>query len=360
MDNPKIKNFSIINPNKKSYNDIKISLNDFTLYLDIIGGHSFFIEIPGGYLLKSTTDNEINFYNNSPSTSIIPHFYGVITKTDPQYEYITIYLNQCKSFFRSFLLSHNIKAEHINIENDSNFIVNFNNYINDSSNVYNQLQLNETFNDLYKKLEELNQDKLNWILFWFVKWKDNFLNYDYIILENLLYNMVNPAIIDIKLGSTPRISKELKIVKRFGQALHTFGCRIMGLQKGNVFINRYESRNYSYEDFINKIYLFFGGSENGNVDKELINRSLCLINNVKNEFEGHNKDFTIKFSSLLIVYDCGGVSDYMTLKVYLIDFSYYERIIISPSINNTNDKQCNDLIQAMDNLVNIISNLKQI
>ena len=134
----------------------------------------------------------------------------------------------------------------------------------------------------------------------------------------------------------------------------------MGLQKGNVFINRYESRNYSYEDFINKIYLFFGGSENENVDKELINRSLCLINNVKNEFEGHNKDFTIKFSSLLIVYDCGGVSDYTTLKVYLIDFSYYERIIISPSINNTNDKQCNDLIQAMDNLVNIISHLKQI
>ena len=105
--------------------------------------------------------------------------------------------------------------------------------------------------------------------------------------------------------------------------------------------------------------MFFGGSEQGTVNKELINRSLCLINNVKNEFEGHNKDFTIKFSSLLIVYDCG-VSDYTTLKVYLIDFSYYERIIISPSINNTNDKQCNDLIQAMDNLVNIISNLKQI
>ena len=174
--------------------------------------------------------------------------------------------------------------------------------------------------------------------------------------------MVNPAIIDIKLGSTPRISKEMKTVKIFGEALQTFGCRIMGLQKGNVFINRYESRNYSYEEFINKIHLFFGGDEQGNVDKQLINRSLSLINNVKNEFEGHNKDFTIKFSSLLIVYDCG-VPDHTTLKVYLIDFSYYERITASsspPLDNNTNDKQCHNLIQAMDNLINIISNLGQI
>ena len=41
---------------------IKLDINNFFLYLNSVGGHSLFIEISPQYLIKSSNENEINFY----------------------------------------------------------------------------------------------------------------------------------------------------------------------------------------------------------------------------------------------------------------------------------------------------------
>ena len=50
-----------MNSNYQKQNII-LDINSFSLYLNSVEGHSLFIEISPKYLIKSSNENEINFY----------------------------------------------------------------------------------------------------------------------------------------------------------------------------------------------------------------------------------------------------------------------------------------------------------
>ena len=324
--------------------NIKLDINNFFLYLNSVGGHSLFIEISPQYLIKSSNENEINFYlsNIKLKSHYCPNFVGVINEDSEQFHIIEIYVNQCKTFFRNFVKKLKIKSNDIDIEDDIKFKDTFENFINESNKF---LNLNSSFN----KLEEIliyyfnnSINKLKWILFSFIKWSDHFLSYKFIILQNLTYNMKNPAILDIKLGSTPKISKDNLTIKKYEGASKEIGCRIMGIQKGNVFKNRYDTKHYSLKQFKNEISEFF--KFNNYLITKTINKSLKIIR----EFEMKVK-VNLKFSSLLIVYD--DIKSNQNVNINLIDFAFIGEK------NTFNIK--NDLISSMKKFLQILNEFQK-
>ena len=155
--------------------------------------------------------------------------------------------------------------------------------------------------------------------------------------------MKNPAILDIKLGSFTKISKkDNKTIKKYEGASKEIGCRIMGIQKGNIFKNRYDTKNYSLNQFKNEISQFF--HSNNLLINKTINESLKVIN----EFEMKVK-INLKFSSLLIVYD--DTKNNENIDINLIDFAFLgEKNKIN--INN-------DLVSSMKKFVLILDEFKK-
>ena len=323
---------------------IKLDINNFFLYLNSVGGHSLFIEISPQYLIKSSNENEINFYlsNLHLKSYYCPSFVGVINEDSEQFHIIEIYVNQCKTFFRNFVKKLKIKSNDIDIEDDIKFKDTFENFISESDRF---LNLNSSFN----KLEEIlmyyynnSKNKLKWILFSFIKWGDHFLSHKFIILQNLTYNMKNPAILDIKLGSAPKISKDNHTIKKYEGASKEIGCRIMGIQKGNIFKNRYDTKHYSLKQFKNEISAFF--KFNHFLITKTINKSLSVIR----EFE-MNVKVNVNFSSLLIVYD--DINNNQNIDINLIDFAFLGEY------NKSNIT--NDLISSIKKFIHILKEFQK-
>lgn len=373
VDNCHDSSLNKVHNNMRLKEPFSFSIDDCFLYLNIVGGHSLFIQIPPNFLIKSTCENEILFYKTSQSFvssdvqhNYFPKFIGTISKNTQKFEIIENYVSQCKIFFKNFLIKNNYKASELNIEGDKNFLESFQNFIREPDNqggrekkskeVYNkifhdecsknpEIQLNNSFKLLEKNLNAIPKNKLRWILFWFIKWKDNFLTNDYLILENLVYDMHNPAILDVKIGSSPRISKENKI-KKFSGAINEIGCRIMGCQKNFLFKNRYDTRDYTVEQFKEEIFNFFKIEKENKIDVSLVSKVVREIGNVEQIIKV-NQNFLMKFSSLLIAYDYGRENK---LKINLIDFSYYEE---NPNVDKYNLIK-NDFIQSLRNFATIL------
>lgn len=202
---------------------IKFKIENFNLYLNIIGGHSLFIEIDKKYLIKSSNESEINFYKFSKIKKFTPKFFGIIEKNSIFFSLISDYVRQLKLFFKYFLLKYKLNENLINIENDKNFHSIFNLFIFNENKKININELLPSFFSLEKKLLNLyenNSNKFKWILFWFVKWNKNFLKNHFIIIENLTNKMIKPAIIDIKLGNSPKINKISNEIKIFNGAIN--------------------------------------------------------------------------------------------------------------------------------------------
>ncbi len=323
---------------------IKLDINNFFLYLNSVGGHSLFIEISPQYLIKSSNENEINFYlsNLHLKSYYCPSFVGVINEDSEQFHIIEIYVNQCKTFFRNFVKKLKIKSNDIDIEDDIKFKDTFENFISESDRF---LNLNSSFN----KLEEIlmyyynnSKNKLKWILFSFIKWCDHFLSHKFIILQNLTYNMKNPAILDIKLGSAPKISKDNHTIKKYEGASKEIGCRIMGIQKGNIFKNRYDTKHYSLKQFKNEISEFF--QFNNFLITKTINKSLSVIRELE-----MNVKVNLKFSSLLIVYD--DINNNQNIDINLIDFAFLGEY------NKSNIT--NDLISSIKKFIHILKEFQK-
>lgn len=335
---------------QSSLEQVDISIDNFSLYLNIIGGHSLFIEISKTFLLKSASINEISFYErsfgkNSPSL-YIPHYIGKILRQTSSYKIISQYIAECKIFFKRYIKAKGFTAEDLNIEKDPKFIETFNSYINSEDN-NDDMKINKSFAQLEAELNVMQVNKLKWIVFWFVKWKENFGNYDYIIIENLTYNMECPAILDVKLGSSPRISKD-KTIKIFKGATNEIGCRIMGSLKFNTFKNRYDTRNLTLKQFNEELKNFF--SMNSTINIDLINKTISILNTIKEEVKEDEK-FLMKFSSVLILYDFMKESN---LIVKLIDFSYFEEKADSEKYMLIKK----DYLQSIDNLIGILAKCK--
>ena len=319
---------------------IKFKIENFNLYLNIIGGHSLFIEIDKKYLIKSSNESEINFYKFSKIKKFTPKFFGIIEKNSIFFSLISDYVRQLKLFFKYFLLKYKLNENLINIENDKNFHSIFNLFIFNENKKININELLPSFFSLEKKLLNLyenNSNKFKWILFWFVKWNKNFLKNHFIIIENLTNKMIKPAIIDIKLGNSPKINKISNEIKIFNGAINEIKCRIMGIQKENIFFNKYDTKNFNLNEFKEILNVFFD-------KKDLIKMILFKIVKIIDEIK--NVKININFSSLLIIYD--EKIENKKILLNLIDFSFIEE-------NKNNN---NNLIEPIKNFMNILKKLE--
>lgn len=317
---------------------IKFKIENFNLYLNIIGGHSLFIEIDKKYLIKSSNESEINFYKFSKIKKFTPKFFGIIEKNSIFFSLISDYVRQLKLFFKYFLLKYKLNENLINIENDKNFHSIFNSFIFNENKKININELLPSFFSLEKKLLNLyenNSNKFKWILFWFVKWNKNFLKNHFIIIENLTNKMIKPAIIDIKLGNSPKINKISNEIKIFNGAINEIKCRIMGIQKENIFFNKYDTKNFNLKEFKEILNVFFD-------KKDLIKMILFKIVKIIDEIE--NVKININFSSLLIIYDEKIENNKILLN--LIDFSFVE------------ENKNNNLIEPIKNFMNILKEIE--
>ena len=87
---------------------------------------------------------------------------------------IVSFVLQCKKLFKESIKEKGYTAEEINIEKAPKFNENFSHFINNREN--DAIILSPSFIALKETLNSLISSKLKWILFWFVKWKENFLN----------------------------------------------------------------------------------------------------------------------------------------------------------------------------------------
>ena len=137
------------------------------------------------------------------------------------------------------------------------------------------------------------------------------------------------------------MKKFLKI-KKYEGASKEIGCRIMGIQKGNNFKNRYDTKNYSLNQFKIEISEFF--KFNQELIKKTIIETLKIINEVEKKFK-----LNLEFSSLLIVYD--DIKNNENIDINLIDFAFLgEKNKIN--INN-------DLVSSMKKFVVILDEFKK-
>jgi hypothetical protein len=114
----------------------------------------------------------------------------------------------------------------------------------------------------------------------------------------------------------------------------------MGIQKGNVFKHRYNTKNYSLNEFKEEISLFF--KNNHELINNTIDEALNIISEIIIKFK-----FNIKFSSLLLCYDEN--NKYNKVYANLIDFTFVGED--SKSNNNINK----DLISSIKNFVFILN-----
>lgn len=322
---------------------------DFSLYLHVVGGHSLFIVLSNGHLLKSASQNEIKFYSSITYPSkFIPRYCGTIKKSSQQHNSIVIFIKQCVVFFKSFINKQQINKIDINVENDPSFNEVFNQFLSATFD-FDDIDFNPSQNDKFTELENellsLNKDKLKWILFWFIKWKENFLNSDYIIIEDLTYQMKSPAAIDIKIGSSPKKSKECNKVKKMNETANEIGCRIMGIQKDKMFLHRYSTKHFGMNEFLNEITDFFSFAHV--VDNVIIKIVIDNIQGIMNTIQ-EGLEYKMKFSSLLLVYD---QDNHSRIRINLIDFSYYEKCD-----SLTLDAQ-KDFLTSLSNLLQILINV---
>ena len=359
------KNLDKINLNE-GIECIEINPENLYLYLNMIGGHSFFVEYTKEYLIKSVGEKELKFYEfifrNKIKCEHMPNFHGVIEKGSKQHEYIVNYKKKCDIFFKRMVKYFNIKSDDIIVEKDLSFHKKFDNFMNnikDDSNI----KLDTSFDKLKQDLINIKNNcekKLFWIFFWYIKWQKEFISDKYIIIQNLEFTTNFPSIIDIKIGNEKKISKETGQVKKFKGAFESLGCRIMGISSNNTYFkSRYETKDLDETKFISELQIFFGN--NKNIIKEVINELENIISFLRSNF--FQKIF---FCSLLIFFDNSDKNKNPIVKLIDLDltnnltdknksFIISNGNIKSETDNNNNANIINTgFISCINNLINIL------
>jgi hypothetical protein len=230
---------------------INMKYSEIKLYLNMVGGHALIIDLGNGKILKSSAANEIKFYENHKNTKfqiyeLFPKYFGMIVKSQQEYSVIENFIRLCETFFIEFIRGMDLDNFDINIEQDEELnkklecVLNedecrFHEESNSHLNSFSNSNSNFSFSlqTLKEELENMNPDKLKWILFWFVKWRNSFFNLDFIILEDLTHNITHPAILDMKLGFKMEFCNKSKNHNPKPNLFYECGLRIMGMQ---VFI----------------------------------------------------------------------------------------------------------------------------
>ena len=338
---------------------IEIYPENLSLYLNMIGGHSFFVEYTKKYLIKSVGEKELKFYEfiykNSIKSRHLPEFHGLIEKNTKQHEIIVDYKKKCDLFFKKMVKFFNIKVKDIDIENDASFQNKFYDFIDDKKNTNNEnIILDKSFDKLKEELINIKNNctkKLFWIFFWYIKWQKEFISDKYIIIENLEFQTKIPSVIDIKLGNEKKISKETGKVKIFKGAYESLGCRIMGISSNNLYFkSRYETKEINENEFINELQIFF--SKKKNIVTSVINELQDIIKFVQNNF-----CLKIYFCSLLIFFDNSGNNNAI---VKLIDFDLTnntKELINNQNGDKVNSQNNDSFLGCMNKLIILLKNL---
>ena len=343
---------------------IEIFPENLSLYLNMIGGHSFFVEYTKEYLIKSVGEKELKFYEfifrNKIKYEHMPNFHGVIEKGTKQHEYIINYKKKCDVFFRQMVKYFEIKSEDIIFEKDLSFHKKFNDFMNkkDDENII----LDSSFDKLKQDLINIKNNcekKLFWIFFWYIKWQKEFISDRYIIIQNLEFTTNFPSIIDIKIGNEKKISKETGQIKTFKGAFESLGCRIMGISSNNsYFKSRYETKDLDEGKFIIELKLFFGN--NKNIIQAVIEELKNIILFLQNSFFQK-----IYFCSLLIFFDNSDKNKIPIVKLIDLDLTNnlkdLNNINIIKEGNMKNELSANNkgFISCINNLINKLKNIEE-
>ena len=336
---------------------------NLSLYLNMIGGHSFFVEYCHKYLIKSIGKKELKFYEflrkNNIDSIHLPKFYGYIVKGSKSYENLVNYKMKCDIFFKSMVQFFQIKLEDIDIENEDVFKVKFKDFVSGTNDINNNnIILDKSFDNLKEELIKIKRDcqkKLYWIFYWYIKWQKEFITDKYIIIQNLQFETKFPSVIDIKLGNGKKISKETGKVKIFKGAYESMGCRIMGISSNNLYFkSRYETKELSENKFLNELFLFFANK------KKIIT---SVINELKEIIKFVEYKFCLKifFCSLLIFFDNSHEEKDAIVKLIDFDLTNNNKDDLNYEIKNIEKNTDNQgLIQCMNNLVNLLEKLMNI
>ena len=357
-------NKNIININQ-GIELIEIIPENLSLYLNMIGGHSFFVVYSKKYLIKNVGEKELKFYEfiykNNIKSKHLPKFYGLIEKNTKQHETIINYKKKCDIFFKNMVKFFNIKFEDINIENDKYFHKKFDNFINDENHIYNGITLDKSFDALKEDLINIKNNcpkKLFWIFFWYIKWYKEFISDKYVIIQNLEFHTKIPSIIDIKLGNEKKISKETGKIKVFKGAYESLGCRIMGISSNNLYFkSRYETKEIDEKEFIYELKNFF--SNRKNIVTSVIDELHDIIKFIQNNFY-----LKIYFCSILIFFDNSYDNNEAIVKLIDFDLTNNAKELNNDInlINNTGKikYQNNDgFINCMNNLIIVLRNINE-
>ena len=347
------------NTNKINLNEgidcIEIIPENLSLYLNMIGGHSFFVEYTKEYLIKSVGEKELKFYEfifrNKIKCEHMPNFHGVIEKGCKQHEYIVNYKKTCDIFFKRMVKYFNIKSDDIIVEKDLSFHKKFDDFMNNVKDDIN-IKLDSSFDKLKQDLINIKNNcekKLFWIFFWYIKWQKEFISDKYIIIQNLEYTTNFPSIIDIKIGNEKKISKETGQVKKFKGAFESLGCRIMGISSNNTYFkSRYETKDLEESKFISELKIFFGN--NKNIIQEVINELNNIISFLENSFFQK-----IYFCSLLIFFDNSDKNKNPIVK--LIDLDLTNNLTIANNLDKIKEENIkNEIINNNDNVKSTVKN----
>ncbi len=341
---------------------IDIIPENLSLYLNMIGGHSFFVEYTKKYLIKSVGEKELKFYefiyNNKIKCNHMPEFHGLIEKGTKQYEYIINYKKKCDVFFKQMVKYLNLKSEDIIFEKDLSFHKKFDDFMNKK----NEIDINNdiSFDKLKQELINIKNNcekKLFWIFFWYIKWQKEFISDRYIIIQNLEYETNSPSILDIKIGNEKKISKETGQVKKFKGAFESLGCRIMGISSNNLYFkSRYDTKDLNENFFINELKLFF--DKNNNIIEAVIKELQDIIIFLQNSFFKK-----IYFCSLLIFFDNSDKNKIPIVKLIDLDLTNNSKNYdeLNSILINNKDKNINNdgFIKCVNNLIKTLKNLRE-
>lgn len=304
---------------KKEFQVTDILPEGISIYLNMIGGHSFFVSYQKKYLFKRVKERELKFYeyliNNNIDSPHLLHCYGFIKQGTKQHDYIVNYKNKCDNYIKRLIKLFDIKLDDVNIQHDIMFEQKFRDFTNEKNNVHNCEELDNSFNDLKDQLIYIRDNNINkffWIFYWYIKWEQQFVNDNFIILDNLDYNKEEPTTIDIKVGEEKKISKKSSKAKIYKGAHESFGCRIMGIYKKNLkFKSRFVTKIYDAKEFMEELNTYFEQRQH------IIDTVIKIIEDII-DFVEDKLYLKIYFASILISYD--NINDKKEPSVKLIDF----------------------------------------
>ena len=150
------------------------------------------------------------------------------------FKLIEDYLQLCCLYFKN-LIQNKFPQIDFNIENDNEFKEKFELFLEkDLSLIIETISL-EKFQKMFEFLDDylknVDETKLKWIIFSFIKWNHLYLQNDFIVIENLLSDINSPAIVDFKLGKEEKIGKEKTSMEKIKHSTsNKYGFRMMGSQ----------------------------------------------------------------------------------------------------------------------------------